>query len=381
MNPVKKILIPYFNAGAGHIIAAQAIAYYINMKKPEWEIRFLEPADEFKDKMLDKYYRQSWKIILKKPYLAKFGFHVLGETFTSVSLAIIKRVIKAAVPKAIGFLLGYKPDLIIATHWGCGHIFNAARKEYGYDIPLLYARNDLGGAYRVQDCDADIFFVTSNEGKKDFIRVGVPKEKLIKVNFLIRPQCIENKITKKEARIKLDIPEDAFTILLTAGGEGLGFGSIIEFVDIFVREAKEKNMKARIIIVTGRNQKLLATLISKFQMPEVVPLGYRDDMHVLTAASDIVGGKCGAIYSMETIMMHKPFIVTVIGAPNEYFNKEFIVNNDFGWYAPKPDDFIAILRDILSDSNILEEKNRNLSKLSLKNGAEEIADTIINMLC
>jgi len=380
MNSEKKILIPYFLAGGGHIIAAQAIAYYINQKKPEWDIRFLEAADEFNDMKLDKFYRQSWQLLLRKPGLAKFVYTAFASKFTSVTQAANKIAIKKAIPKAIGFLLGYKPDLIITTHFGCGHIFNAAREKHGNDIPILYARNDLGGAFRIQDCHAEILFVTSNEAERDFINIGVQKEKLRNVNFLVRPQFVESKMTKMEARTKLDIPEDAYTILFTAGGEGLGFGSLMEFVDVYLQIIKGKKMMARVIIVTGKNEKLRETLKEKYKMPEVIPLGYRDDMEVLTAASDLVGGKFGAIYTMETLTMRKPFIGTLMGAPNEYYNKEFVVNNDYGWYAPTPSSFCSVLENIFSNRSVIEEKIRKLSNFPSKNGAEVIADTIIDIL-
>ncbi len=380
MGTQKKILIPYFLAGGGHIIAAEAIAYYLRKKKPEWDLRFLEPADEFKDRKLDRFYRRSWQMLLKKPYLAKFVYATFASRLTRMTHAINRIVIRDAVPKAIGYCLGYKPDLILTTHFGCGHVFNAARKKHGCDVPLLYARNDLGSAYCLHDCGADIVFVTSEEAKNDSIRIGVQKDKLMNANFLVRPQFIENTMTKMEARQKLDIPEDAYTILFTAGGEGLGFGSIKEYVDVFLQLAKEKNLNPRVIVVTGKNEKLLASLKSSYDRPEVLPLGFRTDMHILTAASDIVSGKFGAIYTMETLMMQKPFIGTLIGAPNEHYNKEFVVNNGYGWYAPTPRKFHAILNHLWSDNRDFEEKIRKLSALPLKNGAEVIADTIIDIL-
>lgn len=380
MNSRKKILVPYFLSGGGHITAAKSIVHYLNLKKPEWDIRFLEPADEFKDKKLDKFFRKSWQLLLRNPNLAKFVYAFFANTFPSTTVAAKNIAVKGAIPRAIGYLLGYRPDLIITTHFGCGHIFDAARKELGYDVPLLYVRNDLGRAFHIQDCDADILFVTSQDAKNDFIRIGVQKEKLRNVNFLVRPQFIENRLTKWEARKKLDIPQDAYTILFTCGGEGIGFGAIMEFVDVFLQILKQHNLKARVLIVTGRNEELLADLKSKYKIPDVIPLGYRSDMHILTAASDLVGGKFGAIYSMETLIMRKPFIGTILGAPNEYYNKEFVVNNGYGWYAPTPRDFYVVLKNIFNNKSIVDKTNDKLSKLPLKNGAEVIADTIIRML-
>ena len=380
MNNTKKILFPYILSGLGHIIAARSIAYYLNQKKPNWTLRFLEIVDEFEDGRLNIYYKRSWTTVLKHQKWAKIFFFLLGEVLAPVTQFLNKGIIYTAVPKAIGFLLGFQPDLILATHWGCTHVFNAARKKGGYDTPLLYVRNDLGGGLYLQNCGADLYFAMTEEAKQGFLEIGIPEKKVVKVNPLVKPDCTTDKIAKKDARKKLIIPAAAFTILLSAGGEGLGFGSIIDLADGFVRLVKEKEIEARLIIVTGRNKELLAKLKSSFPIPEIVPLGYRDDMHVLTIASDIVGGKCGAIYTMETIMLYKPFIITQVGAPTELHNKEFIVKNNYGWYAPTTDDFISVLEDILNDSKIIEDKINNLSKLSSKNGAEEIAETIINIL-
>ena len=380
MSSKKKILIPYFLAGGGHIIAAQAIAYYINQKNPDWDIRYMEVADEFNDKKLDKFYRKSWQLLLEKPVLAKFIYSTFARRFTPVTMAVNALAIKDAIPKAIGYLSEYQPNLIITTHFGCGHIFHAAREKSGSDVPLFYARNDLGGAFRIQDCHAEMLFVTSNEAERDFVNIGVPRERLRNVNFLVRPQFLESKMTKKEARAKLDIPEEAYAILFTAGGEGLGFDSLMEFVDVYLQTIKEQKMLARVMIVTGRNEMLRKILEEKYKMPEVIPLGYRDDMEVLTAASDLVGGKFGAIYTMETLTMRKPFIGTLMGAPNEYYNKEFVVNNDYGWYAPTAQVFRTVLENIFGDRSVIEEKIRKLSCFPSKNGAEVIADTIVGLL-
>ena len=45
-----RILVPYFLAGSGHLVSARAIAHYIRAKKPDWDIRFIEPADEFNNR-------------------------------------------------------------------------------------------------------------------------------------------------------------------------------------------------------------------------------------------------------------------------------------------------------------------------------------------
>lgn len=380
MSKTRKILIPYFLAGDGHILAASSIAYYLKKKKPEWDIRLIEPADEFGSKRLDSFYRRAWKRVLAFSKPARLASIVLGKLLDRAILSLSKRAVQSALPQALSFIRDYRPDLIMATHWGCVHLFDTARKKEGFEIPLFYLRNELGGAYVYQDCGFDLLFVTSEQAEKDFIRLGVPEEKLRRINFMVRPQCVEERLTEEQARRRFKIPPDALSIMLTIGGEGVGFRYIFRFIDIFLEKARENFLRPCFVVITGRNKELRRSLEKKYRKPEVIVLGYRKDMHALIAASDIVAGKCGAIYSMEAAAMHKPFIITLVGAPNEAANKKFILNKGLGWYAPTPSKFERVIESLMKKREILAEKAKASSFIPLKSGAEDIAQTIIGLL-
>ncbi|MFP4383061.1 MAG: glycosyltransferase [Spirochaetia bacterium] len=377
-NDRKKILLPYFLAGSGHIVSAQAIGHYLKIARPDWDLRFLEPADEFKDKKLDRYYRQSWKTLLSKPNFARFAFGLLGDGLPVLTMSILNDIIQEAIPKAIGYILGYKPDLIITTHWGCGSIFQAAREEMESDVPLFLTRNDLGGAYLLQDCDADMTFVMAEDAKKAFLNMGLPPEKIKRVNPLVRPQFVEERFSKTAAREKLDLNQEKFTLLLSEGGEGLG--STEELLEGLLKEVKRINPSFQVLVVTGRNTELFTKIERRFNSEDVIPLGYRNDMHILMQAADVIAGKCGANYTMETVMSRKPFIITQIGAPSEEYNKNFIVNNGYGWYAPTAKKLLELLTGLMKDTQQIDEKTANLNKLPAQNGAEEIAGYIVDTL-
>lgn len=380
VNRRRKILIPYFLAGEGHILAARSIAYYVEKKKPEWETRLIEPAEEFRSEKLDKFYRQAWKKVLTLAAAAKFMSRFLGKFLDRKIDSLSKKAAESALAQASNLIQDYRPDLIMATHWGCVHLFDGARKKEGYEVPLYYLRNELGGAYVYQDCGFDLLFVTSDEAEKDFIMLGVPEEKLRRINFLVRPQCIEEHLTKNEARKRLDIPLKALTIMLTLGGEGVGFRHTSRFVDTYLRKARENSIKPCFLVITGRNNELRLRLEKRYRKPEAIILGYRKDMHLLIASADIVAGKCGAIYSMEAAALHKPFIITFVGAPNEEANKKFILNHGFGWYTPSPSKFEALIDRIMKNPEVLEEKEKASSRIPLKSGAEEIAEAIVERL-
>ncbi len=367
----KKILMSYFLAGSAHLVVARAVAHYIAQKRPGWKIRYIEPSDELRDVRVRKFYRDSWMKLLKSPFLAKIVFTV-GELFPSASAAYNSYIIGKLVPKAFGFLMGYQPDLIFSTHWGCTHIFSKARK-HGYDVPIFYIDTDMAAGYYLQNCGADVYFVLSDEALEQLSKKGVPRDRIVKVNFLVRPQFM-NPPSKAQARKELGLKKNDFVVLFTAGGEGIG--PVEEFVRAFLEASRDKK-NAKIMVVTGRNKELYEKLQKEYPAGRVIPLGYREDMHVLMAASDIVTGKCGANYTMETIISRRPFIVTQIGAPNEKPNMEFVVKNGYGWYAPTPGKFKDIILEIFNTPGVLQNAVEALSKVPRRNGAEEIAEYII----
>ena len=369
MGLEKKILLPYFLAGSGHLVSAKAIAWFLREKRPHWDLRFIEPADEFDAKELDNIYRRIWHTILKRPKLAAVGFKLSNDYLPFISVGSCYRAVEKYTEHTRDYLRDYNPDLIITTHWGCGLLFQAARKEYDIDVPLYLVRNDLGGAFWAQDCGADATFVMSEEARQAFINLGLAESKVLRVNPLVRPEFLNGKSA---------MDREVFTVLMSAGGEGIG--RIDVTARVILESAREHGKKIKLVIITGRNEKLYRDLREKFDERYVMVLGYRDDVHKLMAASDLVVGKCGANYTMETLMSRKPFLISQIGAPNEEYNKDFVVDHGYGWYASKPAELIEIFNRIFSDDRELEEKLQNLSSMPEQSGAEQIADYIIDIL-
>ena len=374
----KKILIPYFLAGSGHLVSARAIEHFIHEKRPDWEVRLFEPADEFKSKPLDTFFRRSWHLVLNSPAIAAMGFSLLNAVFPFIPIAVNTRIMRREMPHARNLLENYRPDLIITTHWGCGHLLQSTRIAYGIDIPLYLVRNDLGGAFQIQDCGCDITFVMSSNAKQAFEDLGIPADRVRQVNLLVRPQFLTGNDKRDAARLEFGIGSDETAVLLSSGGEGVG--SVEEYAKATLDAALHYKRPLKLIILTGRNEALMKSLIAKLDDTRAIVLPYREDMDALMAASDIVVGKCGANYTMETLMMGKPFIITQVAAPSEEYNKEYVVSNGYGWHAPTVSEYADVLGEIFDGDQTASEVARRLSSIPRHSGAEEIADIIIQRL-
>ena len=65
-------------------------------------------------------------------------------------------------------------------------------------------------------------------------------------------------------------------------------------------------------------------------------------------------------------------MITQIGAPNERYNRDFIVRNGYGWYAASPRAFATTVRRALVGREI-DAVQRTLEDVPDHGGAEEVA--------
>ena len=377
-TPEKRILLPYFLAGSGHLVSANAIAAYINKKRPTWVCRLVEPADEFDSAALDSFFRRSWQLVLSRPKVATMGFALLDSLFPAIPVAVNSGIMKREIPHARNLIENFRPDLICTTHWGCGHLFQATREEYDIDIPLFLVRNDLGGAFQIQDCGADVTFVMSAEAKQAFLDIGVDADHINQVNLLVRPDFVPDVVSKRDARRIVGVDESSTMVLLSAGGEGVG--ALEEYARATLEVFSQSTEPLTLFVLTGRNQELYTHLSQSLTDDRVSIQQYREDMHLLMGAADFVVGKCGANYTMESLMLRKFFVITQIGAPNEIHNMRFAVDNELGWYAPSVDEYRIILEKYLKGDPELDRVRNRLQMLDPVSGAEQIADAIIERL-
>ena len=368
----KRVLISYLLAGSGHLSVALAIEHYLKEKQPLWDIRLFEPAEDLKDKALDRYFKQAWRRILEMPDIAAQVIFDMDEALPLLSSFVTSQYMRTAVLKSMGYLKGFRPDVIVSTHWGCTHIFNKARKKLGLQVPLYYVFTELAGVYQLLNCGADLYFAMSPQAGQDLQKAGIAPDKMKLINFVVRPGFSQSGLAcRYRAKEAIGIQADSFTLLLSVGGEGIG--SIGGFISAFL----ETVSGGTIIIMTGRNQSLFDELSAKFRNGRVLVFGYREDMESVMAAADVLAGKCGASYSMEAILTGTPFIVTHIGAPSERPNMNYIVENGYGWYAPTPSKFTAVLKEILDTPEFYQKSVNSLTRVPRQNGAEEIALHVI----
>ena len=276
------------------------------------------------------------------------------------------------MPKAAAFLDSYQPDLVMSTHWACSHLFSMARG--GRTLPLFYIYGELGATYGVINCGADVYFTLTPRIEEGLRRFGVEAEKLRRIPMLVHPHLLANGAPREYFKKRMGIPPNDLMVILSLGGEGIGHS--LRFVDEFIRGTQ----RATLVVLTGRNDALLGELSRRFSSPKVVPMGYQEDISGIVAAADALAGKCGTGYAMMAMKKGIPLIVTHIGAPNEHENMRYIVDNGYGWFCPRPRQFVKRVAQMAGDRESCREVLEQLAKVGEQNGAETIAAEIVKYL-
>ena len=112
----------------------------------------------------------------------------------------------------------------------------------------------------------------------------------------------------------------------------------------------------------------------------IIPFGFLDDTSPIFSAADLLSGKCGTSFTMESIKIKRPLAVTNLGAPNEADNLHYVLNHNFGWYTPNPIQYSRLLNTIIENKNSFLEVQKALNEVPEKNGAEEMAQYCIEAL-
>lgn len=385
LQAMKRVLVPYFPAGNGHLMFAKSFAHELAELRPDWEIRLFDAAGELPDHGLRRLFVDHWKTILAMPDLVKNAIFALEPLQGGISEAVTKRIIAQSRADAQDVLADWRPDLVLPTHWGCGHLFAEARRGLpAADRPPIWAvYTEFGRAYRLVNCQADRYYALSERSARDLERVGVDPAAIRRMALFVPPDLAGGLPAPAEARRALDLDPERFTVLFSLGGEGIG--PIQDYLEAYDRIGRH----AQFIVICGRNDELLRSVREHFPdqpgCPTFRALGYQKNLRQAIAACDVIAGKAGTTSAMEAITLGKPLIVCRPGAPNEVDNMRHVVDAGYGWHQPRPGRFARFVESLADPADAAGQAALAAVRAALAarprgNGARDLAEDVAAFL-
>ncbi len=257
------------------------------------------------------------------------------------------------------------PDIVINVFWEYIPVLDKVKRSHKFKL-INIITDPVNFHPILISHEADYNFSFGKSPTQIAKKYNINKNKIITTGWLVRKNFFKSHNTNK-IRKKLDIKND-LTFLICGGSEGTsGILSILPvlFLTKFSRPLQ-------IIFINGHNKKL-SGIINKLykaaskinpKIPKIIIKNFTDRMDKYMSVSDLVIGKAGPNLIFESVASKKPFIAISHISGHEDGNLKMIEKYNIGWVAEDMISFNKIIKKIISNPKILENKRQYLNKLA-----------------
>ena len=370
-----KGLCVYIKAGKGHYVPAKAVNE--QLEKLGVDSRLVDFFDYLDLHWMECINQTAWRVMLRIPFIEKHLFRSLDKSGWGIKL-VIKLVDRFGGRKLRKNIEEFRPDFIFATHPYPGTVLSTLLNRMGENIPVYFYSTDVFSAPAVSICPyLRKFYIPTEEGAECVRQMGQDPETIELSPFPLQSSVADApRLTKGEARKKIGIAEDKFTLQLNLGGEGLGSLNLLE--DIL-----KEDLPVQVVIIGGIKKEMqmkLDRIIKhhKGRNTEVLIRGFIDNVNEYLAASDVIAGRAGINTIVEAIYAHRPFLITEL-VYIVIHSAKYIEKYNVGWNATGNRDMqISIIRDLVMHPEKLAELDRNFDKVPIEYSAKHLAEMIID---
>jgi processive 1,2-diacylglycerol beta-glucosyltransferase len=301
-----RVLVLSASAGAGHLRAAEAIEKAIRIRGLASDVQHLDVL-KFTNKVFRHLYSKAYiDLVNNAP-------EVLGWLYDHLDDPAKKDPIRLAFDRLnanpfIRYLERYQPDIAICTHFLPSGIISSLKGEQKVKVLNTVVVTDFD-VHAMWLCrHVEQYFVAMEETKVHLKALGV-LESLVTISGIPIDPVFAGPRDKNAMRRKHGLEPDRFTILVSAGGFGVGP------VGYLMRALAQLKHPARVLAVCGRNEALkaeLAEMIGHLKKTSVVSftlVGFTTEMDELMTAADLFVGKPGGLTTSEALAKGLPMVV------------------------------------------------------------------------
>ncbi len=374
MDRPRRVLILSVKAGAGHLRAAQAIEQALHEEHSDVEVTHYD-ALAYTNKAFRKGFTAAYETLAKElPSVWGFVYERLEETsarsrtkkFAQLFDNLNARPLWKAVKEA-------DPDAIICTHYMPAEVVSAKRRKDKLRAPVSLTLTDYDIHSMWIQPGTDRYFVATEEMAYALRANGVDDAELSVVGIPILPVFAAAYPPKEEMRRRLGLRPDATTVLVSAGGFGLGqiHKTVAGLADSFPQ--------AQFVAIAGRSEALHKKLASAAEEhpDQIVPFGFVDNMHELMAASDLAVTKCGGLTSSECLAMGLPLVIVRPIPGQEERNADFLLESGAAVRAHSNAHAVFKVEELLGHPDRIEVMAERSRAAARPRAAYDIAATVL----
>lgn len=369
-----RVLILSASAGAGHLRAAQALEAAFKLRGGAREVRHVDTLDYTTAVFRNLYSRAYLQMVKRAPEVLGWFYDRMDEPYKNQQIR--ESLNKLNTRKFVQLLEEFKPDIAVCTHFLPSEIISWLKEKGRMDCPLVQTVTDLDvhAMWLCRHCDH--YFVAMDETRAHLEKLGVAAGKVTVTGIPIDPIFAEP-YDKARARRELDLKPDVTTILLSAGGFGVGP------VEHLVASLAELRHPAQVVAICGRNEALekrMQGLQGRFKPGGRVSLrvvGFTKEMDRYMAAADLLLGKPGGLTTSEALARGLGIVVVNPIPGQEERNSDHLLEEGAAIRCNNLPALAFKIDRLLDDPARLAAMRANVARIARPKAALDVVDALV----
>ncbi len=307
------------------------------------------------------------------PWLYGLVYH--ASDHPRIYSTIARQVELMDSPKIRRLLEDTRPDVILSAHPLSNRPLLRARAALGWSTPIVAIVTELVTVHQSWvEPGLDLYITATAETEAAVIGRGANPRRVVRLGLPVDERFGAVQKSPEELRQELGLDPNAFTVLLSGGGEGAGgLGRIVE-------RSQRAHLDAQLLIVCGRNGTLKSRLESRHLSIPARIFGFVNNMPELMHAADVVVTKGGPQSIAEALAARRPVVLTALTPGQEEGNDEFVERHGVGYAPASTAGVVEALRTLAANPAQRERLARNAARLSRPDAAANVARTVVDLV-
>ncbi len=365
-----KVLILSTGTGEGHNSAAKAVKEQFDKRNIPCE---LADVLDFASDKASAYGRRIyiWSTVRVKKVFA--GAYRAGRAISSARLKSPVYFANALyADKLCNYITENGYDTVIMPHLFPAEAMTYLLRRHKLNVKTYFIATDYTCIPFTEETRVDYYFVPHEELETEFIKRGIPAEKLVPTGIPVSDRFLHLP-SKTEARRSLGIPRDKKCILMMTGS--MGYGHVESMTAKLVEQTGEET---HLYIMGGTNEGLKKSLRATYSGTERVHvLDFTTEANLYMAAVDILFTKPGGLTSTEAVAAKVPLVHTKPIPGCEDRNVAFFTQHGMSVSGDTEDAVIQKGLKLLRDP----EAQAEMRKCQEKYGKPYAADAVCEFIC
>lgn len=223
------------------------------------------------------------------------------------------------------YLSAHNYDVVIMPHLFPAEILTFLKRR-GKRVPkMVFIATNYSCIPFTEETDCDYYVIPSSLLKEDFIRRGIPEDKLLPLGIPVSRSFTED-LTKAQAKTLLSLKADRNYILLSGGS--MGAGGMHQTVQS-IKDEIIKDPSYALIVICGSNSRLYEQLSEKYAHDsQIIPIKRTSRMAWYLKACSVFITKPGGLSSTEAAVSGVPLIHVSPIPGCESINLKFFTQNN-----------------------------------------------------